>query len=75
MAHLEPGPAQRSARQINWRAQALLAHGIATELHWVLGHTGMPGNKETDCQATLARDAGGSMAIERSYTSASNRAL
>jgi len=38
-AHLEPGPGQRLARQISRRAQSLLAHGIATEIHWVPGHS------------------------------------
>jgi len=73
-AHLEPGPGQRLARRINRRARALLAHGIATEIHWVPGHSGIPGNEEADCQANLARDASGDTVIERPYTSASNRA-
>jgi len=74
MAHLEPGPGQRLARRINRSAWNLLAHGIATEIHWVPGHSSIPGNEEADRQANLARDAGGSIVIERLYTSASNRA-
>jgi len=73
-AHLEPGPGQRLARRINRRARALLAHGITTKIHWVPGHSGIPGNEEVDCLANLARDASGDTVIERPYTSASNRA-
>jgi ribonuclease HI len=73
-AHLEPGPGQRLARRINRRARSLLAHGIATEIHWVPGHSGIPGNEEADRHANVARDASGSTVIERPYTSASNRA-
>jgi len=71
-AHVEPGPGQRLARGINRRARNLLAHGITTEIHWVPGHSGIPGNEEADRQANLARDASGSTVIERPYTSASN---
>jgi len=72
-AHLEPGPGQRLARRINRDARSLFGHGIATEFHWVPGHSGIPGNEEADRQANLARDANGSKVIERSYTSASIR--
>ena len=64
---------QRLASPINRRARSLLAHGIATEILWVLGHSGIPGNEEADCQANLARDTSGSTVIERPYTVASNR--
>ena len=73
-AHLEPGTGQRLARRINRRARNLLAHGIATEIHLVPGHSGIPGNEEADRQANLAPHASGSTVIERPYTSALNRA-
>jgi len=73
-AHLEPGPGQRLARRINRRARAILAHSIKTEIHWVPGHSGIPGNEEADRQANVAREARGDTAIERPYSSASNMA-
>jgi ribonuclease HI len=73
-AHVELDPGQRLARRINTRAQSLRAHGIATEIHWVSGHSGIPRNQEADRQVNLARDTSGSTVIERPYTSASNSA-
>jgi len=72
MAHLEPGPGQRLAKRINQSGQDLLAHSIATEIHWVPGHSGIAGSDEADHQVNLAQDASGYMVIERPYTSASN---
>ena len=54
--------------------QALVTHGINTNIHWVPGHSGIPGNKEADRQANLAQDASGNRVLERPYTLASNRA-
>jgi len=73
-AHLGEGPGQRLVRGINQSAHALLAYAIATEIHWVQGHSSIPRNEESDRQANLARDASRDMGIERPYTSASNRA-
>jgi len=73
-ANLEPGPGQRLGRRIKRRARSLLAHGIATEIHWVPGHSGITGNEEADRQANLVRNASGSTVIEQPYTSALNRA-
>jgi len=73
-AHLEPGPGQRIARRINRNAQALLAQGIKTEIHWVPVHSGIPWNEEADRQANIARQGRGVTATERPYTSAANTA-
>ena len=67
-------PAQRTAWRINRRARALLAHGIATEIHWVPRHSGIPGNKEADRLLNLARNASGDTVMEWPYSLASNRA-
>jgi hypothetical protein len=73
-AHLKLGPWQRFAREMNRRAQALIAHGIATNIHSVPGHSGIAGNEEVYRHAKLARDARRDTVTEGPYTSASNNA-
>jgi len=73
-AHMEPGQGQQLAGQINRRARRLLAHGIATENHWIPGHSGIPGNEEADGQANLAREASGRTVLEWPYRACCIRA-
>jgi len=73
-AHLEPDPGQRLAPRISQQAQALLAHGIKKEIHWVPGHSSIPGNEEAHCQPNTAHKARGDTATVRPSTSAANLA-
>ena len=74
MEPLELGPGQPLVRWINRSARTLREVGIETEIHWVPGRTGIPRNKEADCQANLARKGRRTGAVrERVYTSAVNR--
>jgi hypothetical protein len=72
-AHLKPGPAQTLVRRITRSARNLIAHDNTPEIHWVLGHSGIPRYEEADRQVTLARDASGSSVMERPYTLVSIR--
>jgi len=54
------------------RAWALLHdHGIETEIRWIPGHSGIPGNEEADRQANVVRGGRGSSlgAIENTEVS------
>ena len=54
--------------------RTLLKAGIETEIHWVPGHTGVPGNEEADSPLNLAREGGRAGTVqEQVYTSATNR--
>ena len=67
-AHLEPGPGQWLPRRMNRKAQALPAHGIKTEIHWVPGHSSIPRIEDADCEANVAREARGDTPLESPYT-------
>jgi hypothetical protein len=55
-------------------ARALRGHGIEVVVHWIPGHSGIPGNEEADRQANKAREGRGYTVRERIYTAAAKRA-
>jgi ribonuclease HI len=73
-AHLDSGPGQQLARAINEHARALRGHGIDVEIHWVPGHSGIPRNIQTDCQANKSQEGRGYTVLEGLYPLAANRA-
>jgi ribonuclease HI len=58
----------------NWRAQDVLPQGIATDIHWVAGHSGIFGSEQADRQLNLTRQASGITATERPHMLATNSA-
>jgi len=74
MAHLQMGLWQRVARQINGRASALLADGVAIEIEWVQGHSGIWGIRDARHEAHIAREGNGTATIQWLYTFTSNTA-
>ena len=73
-AHHGSDPGQPRSGLIDGIVRNLLAHGMATIIHWVPGHTGIPWNEEVHPQANSVQDASRSRVIEGLYTWACNRA-
>ena len=59
--HLDPWLGRQIARAINEHARALRAHKIEAAIHWVPGHSGIPGHEQVDRHANTAP-------IDRAYT-------
>jgi len=52
--HLEPVPGQLLGRWTNRKARNHLSLSIETEIHWVLGQSGIPWNAEVDRQPNVS---------------------
>jgi len=73
-AHQKSAPREGLTRQRNQRGKSILANVIEMEIHWVPGHSGIAGHKESDRQINVAFDLTGDTDIEGMYTSACNMA-
>jgi hypothetical protein len=58
---LQQGPGPQLVRQINRRAKAVIAHGINKLVHWLLGHSRIPGKEEADRDVNIDCNAGGGL--------------
>ena len=51
LQHLRPGPGQRVASAVHQVAKELTKNNIKLHIHWVPGHTNVPGNEKADALA------------------------